>query len=443
MLIEFSVENFRSIKEKVTLSLVSSSLKGLENNLISRNVLINKQKEKEIKLLSSVSIFGSNASGKSNLIKAIKYALFCIVKSQSFSPNDIFPLEQFKLDENYLEKPSSFEFKFLKDNIIYNYGFKVLGNKVIEEFLNYKPYGKTIEVFYRDLNRINLLPNKNKLSQEQEIRLKIYEEEISENILILSLANKIKIPALKEAYLWFSKNITFVINRPGIGYKTTGLLSDNKIDKEFFVNLFKFADSTIQNLELVETKIDVNEIPANFINGVVTEISRRSNLNIKDIKLENLQAKKIEEYTEKIGLDKNGNEKKVNFSISEESDGTQKYYGILGDIIDALANGSLIIIDELELRLHTNLTRMVVGLFSSPLNNKGAQLIFTTHNTNLLDTKRLLRRDQIYFTDKNSNGCTNLYSLIDFKVRNDKIIQKAYLEGIFGAIPYFNLEELF
>lgn len=443
MLIEFSVENFRSIKEKVTLSLIPSSLKGMEKNLINNDIYINKKNKKNLNILNAVAIFGSNAAGKSNVIKAIKYALYCIIKSQSFSPNDVFPYEQFKLDENYLDKPSSFEFKFIKDNIIYNYGFKVLKNKVIEEFLNYKPFGKTIKVFYRNIDEINLCPNKNKLSNEEKIRLKIYEEEISENILILSLANKIKIPALMNAYFWFSHNITYVINRPGIGYKTTGLLVDKKIDMDRFLNLFKFADFTIQDLKLVETNINVDEIPSNFIDGFVTEISRRNNVNIKDIKIKDVQAKKIEEYTKKLGKSKEGKEKYIEFSIYEESDGTQKYYGILGDIIYALKTGSLIIIDELEMRLHTNLSRVIVELFSSSLNEKGAQLIFTTHNTNLLDTKKLLRRDQIYFVEKNDNGYTDLYSLIDFKVRTDKVIQKAYLEGIFGAIPYINLEDLF
>ncbi|MBQ8475928.1 AAA family ATPase, partial [bacterium] len=114
----------------------------------------------------------------------------------------------------------------------------------------------------------------------------------------------------------------------------------------------------------------------------------------------------------------------------------------LGEIVHVLNYGGILIIDELELRLHSNLSKAIVELFSSSLNKNNAQIIFTTHNTNLLDTQCLLRRDEIYFTEKDEDGATELYSLHDFNIRSDKVVQKDYLEGIFGAVPYFNLEDL-
>ncbi len=442
MLIEFSVENFRSIRDKVTLSMIATSSKELEQNLIKVEINKGKNKKGNLNLLKEVAIYGANAAGKSNIIKAMQYVLWCIKKSQSFAPNQSFPCEQFKLDEKYLKKPSAFEFSFIHNNIVYKYGLKLLKDKVVEEYLNYIPNGRTIKVFYRDQNEINLFPTKSKLSKEQQIRLQIYQEEISNNILILSLANKIKIPALLDAYNWFSTKLRYIVNRPGIGGKTSELLGRKKIDKELFLKLLQLADPTIQNIQVISKEIDITTMPSPIINDIIKEIGKRNNIDEKDININDIQAKRVEEFTTKTGLDIKGKLKDIEFKINQESDGTQKFYGVLGELIYTLNNGGIIVIDELELRLHPNLSKAIVELFSSSLNKKKAQIIFTTHNATLLDTQKLLRRDQIYFVHKYENSSSEMYSLADFNIRNDKVIQKAYLEGLFGAVPTINLEEI-
>ncbi|MBQ8475486.1 ATP-binding protein, partial [bacterium] len=316
MLIDFSVENFRSIRDKAELSLIPSSTKELDDNIIYTEIQKKKGKKENLKLLKHAAIFGANASGKSNILKVFKYVIYCIKTSQSFAPEQSFPQEQFKLDERYKNQPSCFEFRFIIDEIIYEYSIKLLKNKVIEEKLNYFPNGKETPIFVRKNGKIDLFPTKQMLSEEDKVRVKIYKEDISDNILILSLANKIKqIPELASVYKWFCGNIEYISNRPGIGQRTTELLNEKRIDKDFFVSLFKYADQTILDIELDQTDIDINDIPKSVFDGLMKEVIKINNINA-DINIKKIQAKKIDEYTSKKGKDIDGNTKKVKFAIS-------------------------------------------------------------------------------------------------------------------------------
>ena len=434
MLVEFSVENFRSIKTKATLSLVASPNKEIQNNVSKIQIPKNKNSQKEINLLKSIAIFGANASGKSNVLMALNQSIYSILFSQSFQPNQEFPIEQFKVDERYTSKPSCFEFKFIKNGVLFVYSYKVLKNEVFEENLDYCPQGRTVKIFSRNHNNIVFHTFKN-ANNEDKIRLKIYEEEISSNILILSLANKIKIPAIMEAYNWFQKNTCCLLNVVDTGWMTAELLASKTIDYDIFNQLLKCADPFINKFQLEQKIVPYEQLPQH----IQLDIRRQMERNKEKVLL---GAAKIEGYTYSNGIDINGNPKEIKFLLEANSAGTLKYFGIIGQIIRVLSEGGVLIVDELELRLHPNLSRMIVELFSSEYNKKNAQLVFTTHNTNLLDTKNILRRDQIYFVQKNNVGESELYSLLDFNVRNDKVIQKAYLDGIFGAIPNICFEDL-
>ncbi len=434
MLIEFSAENFRSIKNKCTLSMLASSDTSILNNLFNAE-----NKSKTLKLLKTACIYGANASGKTNILKAAKTIKEIILNSINYKKGGLIPIEPFELDDNFLDKPSSFEFIFIQNNIKYAYGAKLNKKQVIEEYLYSWKTGRKRQIFERNYNNIDF--NLPKTKEEDSLRLKIYSEDISDNILFLSLANRVNIFEVKEAFDWFDKKLRILLNQKSIGSITTHFLNTGQIKKEDILKYLKLADNQITSFNLTETIIDdEKEFPSFLKKHIMNTIAKKENININEA---DFRALEIEEKTIRQGLDIQGNAKNVEFSMAEkESDGTQKYYGVSGPIINSLNNGYVLLFDELDLRLHTLLSKNLIELFTSSINKNNAQLIFTSHDVNLLDNKNLFRRDQIWFTEKIKDGSTELYSLWDFKARKDITVQKGYLEGRYGAIPFINRESL-
>ena len=259
------------------------------------------------------------------------------------------------------------------------------------------------------------------------------------------MANRINIPYVKEAFKWFATKLVIIYRQNGIGYDTTRMISEHLIDKKEVLDFLQVADAQIEDFTLVESEIEdveQNTVMNNFIKTVILpEIARKENIKIESIG--KIVGKNISEKTKRYALTENGEKVLVDFNLSDESDGTQRYYGLIGPILSCLKKGCTILYDELELRLHPLLSRGIIELFTSNLNINNAQLIITSHNVNLLDTKNLFRKDQIWFTEKNFDNVTELYSLDDFKgMRNSMIHSKNYLKGKFGAIPDLNWEQI-
>ena len=410
MLIEFTIENFRSIKEEVTLSLVASSDKSLDNNLIKADVL------NRDNLLRSAVLYGANASGKSNVLLAFDFLAFLVTKSHHFQKGGKIDISPFKLDEGYLSKPSKFEVVFIKNNIRYTYGVSINSEKIIDEYLYYYPKGRKAIIFERkDTTDYKFTMDGNKQ--------KGFSEQTLDNTLYLSRSTQLGYNKTSEAFDWFKDNL-HVIGPPdhlALTDFTVNLLKD---EKEIILKAIILSDFGIDDVSAIIKEFTVDNFPVDL-----------------PIELKNLLMRDGSKGTQvKIQTFHKG----IPFEFKEESEGTQRIFSLIGPWIDALKNGRVLIVDELDTKLHHLLNVFLIDLFNDPTQNKNnAQLIFSTHNTNLLD-QDLFRRDQIWFTEKNPDlGSTDLYSLVEFSPRKDKDIKKGYLAGRYGALPFIKENRIF
>lgn len=432
MLLEFQVENYLSFKEKTTLSMAAFPLKELKEAVFKKG---------KYKLLSSAAVFGANASGKSNLIKSIKFMKDIIINSsQKKSLKEDIPVSNFKLSKETLYKPSTFEMTFILEdelglsntgNIVYRYGFQVDKEMVKSEWLFARFTGKESRLFTR-------LGNEIKIGEKFNEGKQIYKAlgKIKKSSLFLSQIATIKgenAPITNEIINWFDnlKDISPIADNNF--FPITVEIMKSKKYKEKVLRALMLADICVEDIVINEEKLDLGKLPEN------------AKMKLKSNNLKN----EISLTIDTIHNVYNNENKKVDNTLlnfeEEESDGSKKFFAIIGPIISALDNGFILVIDEIDARLHPNLCLLIISLFNSKKTNpKGSQLIFATHNTLIMD-KRFLRRDQIYLIEKDRYGASELYSLIDFKsVRNDSSYNKDYLMGKYGAVPYLgNFELLF
>ncbi|MGL5150918.1 MAG: AAA family ATPase [Clostridium sp.] len=416
MLIEFSVENYYSIKEKITFSMIASKDKSYEDNLILDSV-------KNINLLKTSVIYGANGSGKTTVLKALDFIASMLNISNNMQKGKRIPTEPFKLERKYKNSPSVFDVIFKVNNVKYAYGFAVTEKEVVEEYLYYYPNSRQTIIFERD--NVNNYKFTNDVERQTQIKDKFH----SDNKLFLSTLSAWNYEKAHIPYNWLANDIHFVKPQSSVHDYTTDIIKDNKNVKNIVINLLSQAISGISNIELKEIEIDPQDNPLlKFFN----EEAMNKILSSNDNKL--ISVSTVHKMNDCEDL--------VEFDLSDESDGTQKLYGLLGLWVSILENSGTLVVDELDLRLHSKLTRFLVELFHDPAVNKNnAQLIFTTHDTNLLD-QDLFRRDQIWFTEKKNDDSTDLYSLDDFNVRKDAAIEKGYLQGKYGAIPYLKADNL-
>ena len=427
MLIEFSIENFRSFKEEVTLSLISSSDKSLDNNLIKTATL------KKDNLLRSEVIYGANASGKSNVVSAFNFLRKLVINSHKFQKGTEISYSPFKLDKKYTSKPSKFEIVFLKNNIRYTYGVSLTNEKIVDEYLYYYPQGRKALIFER------------KDTFNYKFTIDINEQEFLSsktlpNVLYLSNSTQLNYKKTSEAFDWFKDNLKIIgaTDNPKLTAFTIELLNKDEELKEFILKSLIVADLGIVDISAKLDKILIDgaslELPSPDLKTEFVLISDDEGLKIVQMDIKTMHNV----------LDEKGNNIKINFDFDEESEGTKRLFALVGSWIDALNNGRILIVDELDTKLHPLLMEFLIKLFHNSTQNKNdAQLIFTTHNTNLLDLD-LFRRDQIWFTEKNpSYGNTDLYSLLEFSPRKDKNVRKGYLAGRYGAIPFISDDRIF
>lgn len=422
MLIEFSVENFRSIKEKVTLSMVSSSDKSLDNNLIKTDVLKNDS------LLRSAVIYGPNASGKSNVILAFDFLTNLVMTSHINQKDVKINVSPFKLDKEYLSKPSKFEVIFIKNNTRYVYGVSSTSKKIIDEYLYYYPKGRKAIIFERSNTNDFYFTIDNK---EQDF----IKNRTLDNVLYLSNSTQLRYEKSFEAFDWFKDNLR-IINleeNPALMEFTIDLLNKDEKSKELILKALSNTDLGIEDIKASVENISIESLPSTFPNELKALISDGKS-----------QFKKLDIKTIHKGNKGKDTEFDVLFEFDEESGGTQKMFFLIGLLIDVLSNGRILIVDELDIKLHYKLIRFLIKLFQDPNQNKNsAQLIFTTHNTILLEMN-LFRRDQIWFTEKTPDlGNTDLYSLVEFNPRKKENFQKGYIAGRFGAEPFIKEERIF
>lgn len=412
MLIEFSVKNFLSFRDKVTLSMEKGN--GNEN-------IENTFKVGNTELLKTCAIYGANASGKSNLIEALTCAIL-IVRQSAYIPIDASwnIVKPFLFDKKNHKNPSEFEFIFIVNNIKYKYKFSLTSKKIINEELVAYYTQKPTTIF----SRTNT--NDYKFIIEDENDLNLIKIRNTENKLFLSTASTWNYNKTKDAYMWFINSIDTYNSFDGFKIADLIQLSNgDKSLKDFTLRLLKESDIVINDFSV---NYEVTDIDPTQVFGNIENINK----NISSI--DNIKIELIHQV-----IDENNHRGKYKLSMEEESSGTRILFGIAPYLKKAFESPTIIIVDELEKSLHSVLVEYLIKIFNNKnINKVNSQLIFTTHAINLLNLD-LLRRDQIWFTEKDpKTGSSCLYPLDSFSVRKDENIQKGYINGRYGAIPFIN-----
>ena len=425
MLLRFSVTNFRTFREKATLSLVASNYD--KDTRESDNIFVDPGTG--IRILKSAVVYGANASGKSKLFEALSFMRhFVINSSKDSQTGELIAVEPFLLSSETEHEPSEFEVVFAYDGVVYRYGFETTKQEICSEWLYYKQKTKEVELFYREGKHYTLHERnftKGKMLVKQGL--------VRDNALLVSVAAQFNDKIAIHVIEWFKRFKTLSGLKEYEFQGFTLAKTEERLQKEKILELLKAADLGICDITLQKLDIDhlPEDMPKDLKEKIVKEMSEKKREFVSDIITTH---KKYDSNKKAL--------ENAYFSMGDhESSGTTKYFSLTGPILDVIENGYTLVVDELDSKLHPNLVCKIVSLFnSSALNPKHAQLIFNTHDTNLLSSG-LFRRDQIWFTDKNKYGEASLYSLSDFKsdaVRKTESFEDNYVRGKYGAVPYLN-----
>lgn len=424
MLIQFSVKNFRTFKEKATISLVASNYDKStreSDNIFEDNIF-------NLRVLKSAVIYGANASGKSKFMEALMFMKhFVITSSKDSQKGDKINIEPFRLSTETEHLPSEFEVVFTFQNEMYRYGFEADNETIISEWLYHRPKTKEVELFYREFQDFET--HARNFSKGNTV---IKEGLVRDNALLISVAAQFNDAIAINVIDWF-KQLKTISGLNEEGYQGfTMSKTESPVHKSKILNLLKAADLGIQDIKL--QKLDIEQLPKDMPKELKEKI-------IRTIREENAEfISDVITFHKKYDANKKNTNETVSFSLDEdESSGTRKFFALTGPILDVIENGYTLVVDELDSKLHPNLVCKLVSLFNSKeINKKNAQLIFNTHDTNLLSSG-LFRRDQIWFAEKNKYGEARLYSLGDFKsesVRKTEAFEDNYIRGKYGAVPY-------
>lgn len=400
MILEFCVSNYLSIRDELKISFVATSLK---ESLPDANDLV-PISGAGVSLVRSAVIYGANASGKTNVLKAVAFYKHFIMDSfKNSQAGEAIDVENFRLNATSVKEPTVMEATFTDGTSIYRYGFEVDSKAVCAEWLYRrinKKRAKEVEIFYREGETTTVHP-KSPLIQDL-----VNKKMVRGNALLLSTAAQFNEPTAVNVLHWLGDTQVLFCSE----------------DEKLWAQAIKHLD-------------DEN------VRDRITRFARYADLGIESItKIDNRIVSNHRQYDDE-GREVNN----VAFSFNgNESEGTIKYFSLSYPIIDALDNGKRLVVDELDSKLHPLLVRKIITLFnSSETNPKGAQLLFTTHDTFLLGAG-LFRRDQVWFTQKDSFGATEAYSLAEYKIRGNSPFEKEYLQGKFGATPIIgDLEAIF
>ncbi len=413
MILSISLENFYSIKDEVTVDFRAGALRSTAAEELSDNVIA----WNGIKVLKTIGLFGPNASGKSNIIKAISFCCRMVLESQNNGPGTVFNFKPFKFD-GWDRKPSRFSINFVCDSIEYEYTYSLTETQICSESLFYYPKGRKVKVFARDECDDN---SRNQTDKEKKYS---FGSSFSGQTL-LSIA---KLTGKENLFLsraattdneFFRRLYTFFASKFLLG---PVLLSDSLAEqlitsnRSIVLRALQLCDSDIVDMKLSKRKVLV-QLPVPGTDGRSIAASPQV--------IEQLQLQTTHSHAKNVTFD----------LLQEESAGTLNLFQILLRILDVVRNRKSVMLDEFDANLHSLLTYFIIDLVHA---GDSSQLLFTSHNTNLIDVKRF-RRDQIVFVDKKEDGSTETYSLYDFKdFRENMDAEKGYLQGRFDAVPHVN-----
>lgn len=367
-----------SLRDEMTLNLQAAKIQTQKGRALEGNLFTVGGEQ----MLKSVAVFGANASGKSNVVKAIRACVEMIRESHNYNEDTVFGFVPFKFG-GYDQKPSSFYVRFLMEGIEYEYSFSMTRTEILTEQLYYYPNGRRSLVFSRDER---------------------------------------KGPEKKDVY-----EFKLVLKRPmdvaaNTSRKTLFMSRASQMDRELAKQVFRFfCDEVVLDYRLPQA-VSVEQLIQEQKTGLL-EVLRTADSDIVDIELVGGRLKTYHRNNPKVAFD----------FETEESEGTKTLFRMMLSMMDIIRGGRLLLIDEIDTSLHTQLVEFIIGMFNG---SERAQLVYTSHNTHLLNTD-FQRRDQVYFVNKREDGSSDLYSLYDFKDFRDTLdMEKAYLQGRFDAVPY-------
>lgn len=421
MLIEFTLENFRSFRDRAIFSMIASSDKSLPDNL-SEDRALNDQK-----ILNSAVVYGPNASGKSNLTIAMTLLRNLVLQSNMLQKGIKLNYQPFAFDSRCKQKPTTFEISFIYKHVKYNYKVSYDASRIVMEELYHYPNGRPALIFSRKGNEFEFKTDRTEQT--------VISKRTLENALYLSSSVQFNYHGTTPAYDWFQKNFI------ALDTTDTSALTELVIDrmnhdkklKEGILKAMQIADLGIAGIEGQIRKIPIQELQGKLPPQILGVMAMMSGGEAKQTDLK---------FKHKV-KDEKGTEQEIGLTYQMESEGTRRLFAIIGPLIDTLSIGGTLVIDELDTKLHHDISAWLISLFHDPAQNtKGAQLIFNTHDQQLLDLSRF-RRDQIWFTQKDlDKGSSTLFSLADFGERKDRDVLKAYQLGRYGAVPFIAPEKV-
>jgi len=409
MIIQCSVENFLSIKDTVTINTSTLGLKEKDANIIDFN-----QKN----YVLSIGLFGPNASGKTNFIKALGFVREFLLNSNNLQIGTKIRVTPFKFDENTRNKPSKFDVIFVVNNIKYQYGFSCTTDEVVEEYLYYYPKGMPKKIFIRTKENYKFDPEDKKILDDIKLKNTV-------NKLFLATATNWNYKKTEPAYRFLTENMNFVIDYIDFQRKTFDLIEKgDKKFKSFLINFLKNADFNISDVDVKSKELSTEEI---FKMGILSSSAVSNNLSTVSGII----------YNTNVYHDVSN--KKYSIEYETESLGTINAFSLSSILYYTFLNGGVLLIDEIDKSMHPLLVKYIIEMFhNEEINISKSQLIFTTHDTNFLDLE-LFRREQIWFVEKDYNtASTKLIPLTDYSPRKNDNAEKNYLLGRYGAIPYIN-----
>jgi hypothetical protein len=423
MLVEFRLKNYGVFRDEQVLRLTASGDDTLIENTFRPG------KASGLRLLKSAVIYGANASGKSTFLDAMAFGRHLVLRSAKFEPEESVGVNAFALDTKSGSRPTTIEYTFIHDRVRYQYGFEVNRKRILEEWLISYPRGRPRSLFVRKADSGG--------SSEYSFStfLKGEKEKIKEltrpNALFLSVGATFNNVQLKHIYKWFAESLSGVqagrLRDESLWRRVSLRRLKDEARSELMKNLLKYADLGIVDFAVKEGESILPELPEKASKAVVEAYEKVSEV-LRELRPEMPKAADIFMYH-------STGDKKIEFPFRMESDGTQQLFYLGGPIIDALVGGDVLFVDEIDSSLHPRLVEAVVELFHNPSTNPdNAQLIFNTHATSLLYMP-LFRRDQVWFVEKNEEGASKLYSLLDYRPRKEEAIGKGYLLGRYGGVP--------
>ena len=396
MILKIELENFFSIKDRIRIDFRAANI----NTMLARDLSYNVMEWNGVPVLKTIGLFGPNASGKSNILKAIAFCCQLILGSHLYNEGMTFNFEPFKFD-GFENKPSQFLIDFVCENVEYEYSFELTREKIVRESLYHYPVGRRAKVFVREAD--------GKYSFGSGIVAKPMDVALntSNKNLFLSRASSMNRDVAQKLYRYFLNQFLLGL----VNVNDLIVLDSFKMYKKVILKALEICDTDITDIEVRKEQVPAPVLP----------MAGQTELSFKLVDV--LRFKTVHR-----------NQNDVMFDLDmEESNGTRKLFQILIRLLDVVKNKKSIMMDEFDMGLHTRLADFILDLIHA---SPSSQLLFTSHNTNLIDVKRL-RRDQIVFVNKSEQGATCVYSLYDFKdFRENMDAEKGYIQGRFDAVPY-------